>query len=1094
MKRSNFILALLLLVLLGAAAAAVVFMLPDEPSPTPEHTPHSITISEISGKNETIIADNGGKYRDYVELHNTASTPADLTGFCLTDGKEKSPPLDGIVLEPGEYRIFFLGDDLVGFAISASGGDCVQLLDGSGRIVFQANTTAVAEDQVLALQGSSYVLTMDATPGFSNDAAGREAFLTGSEAQSPALVINEVLLGNVSTLPDPDGSFSDLVELRNTTDQPVQLGRYFLSDSRDNRFRYRLPDVTLAAGDCLLLFCDGGNRTDSDGFLHTNFALSHLETLCLTDHLGSTQAVEVSYAGDDVSQSLTENGWELSAPTPGFANSAEGLLAFRQSRVNDASPLVISEVLLSSAGVPWQGQFADLVELTNRSGSPVSTGGWFLSDGGDPRAYPLPDAQLQPGETLVILCSQTTTGFSLSDGETICLTEPSLLTASQVICGSETGSSLSRLSGEDGGYVFAPPSPGYPNDEAGQLQYQLASIPGLRFSELMSRNSAWLKGSYGVTCDWLELYNGSEQAVTLSGYALTDDPDEPEKYTLPEITIGSGEYLVVLLSEDPTNLIKGYPVIPMGLSAAGEQLYLTQGGLVEDYVLLPALDSDAVWGRRAGDGCFALLSQPTPMSPNAEEALLCAEPVALTPQGVYNAVEYVDVELSGEGPLYYTLGGDTPDENATLYTGPIRLTETTALRVQCRVDGKIPSKILDLTYVINEQEELDVVTLVTDPDNLFSYYTGIYTAGIGGETGEYPYYTANYWNDWERPATVSLFPQEGEGFSEGCGIKIHGAFSRAQEKKSLAVLFRGSYGSSELVYPLFGEDGLDTYEAFVLRSGGQDAFMARMRDEVITSLASDYTDLAVQRYRPVVLYINGNYWGLHFIREKISEQFVAGNYNVRADEVILAEGNGGASEEYLEMVRFAATHDMRKQENYDHLCSLMDVEQYTDYIIAQICIGNTDNSNVKFFKAGDGKWTWILYDTDLAMRFTGHDTVAAHLNPAGSGSVGSLHTTLINALLRREEYKEYFLTRFAWQLNNIWSEEQLLGRIDAMEQLLDATVQRDCQRWRRSYEDWQSYVRSLRYFAHNRQDYLHYCLRNYFSLSTDQMRQYGFNV
>ena len=77
-----------------------------------------------------------------------------------------------------------------------------------------------------------------------------------------------------------------------------------------------------------------------------------------------------------------------------------------------------------------------------------------------------------------------------------------------------------------------------------------------------------------------------------------------------------------------------------------------------------------------------------------------------------------------------------------------------------------------------------------------------------------------------------------------------------------------------------------------------------MRDVVITSLASDATNLVVQKYKPVVLYLNGRYWGLYYIREKISEQFVAGYYNVRPEDVVLTEGQGQACPEYLELYNF----------------------------------------------------------------------------------------------------------------------------------------------------------------------------------------------
>lgn len=1092
MKQRSVRLTLVLLVLLTVASVGALLLFPDRSVQQPEHTPYQLLISEICPKNETIIADNGGNYRDYIEIYNAGSEAADLTGFVLTDGRRTSPPMEGILLQPGAYRTVFLGEDLTGFALSASGGDSIQLLDSSGRIVFQTNTSAAGADQVMSLQGSGYLLTDQATPGFSNDARGRTAFLTGSEKQGPVLVISEVLISNVSSLPDGDGIYSDMAELHNTSDQAIYLGDFFLSDRVEDRFRYRLPDSWLEPGGYLLLCCDGESRIDGSGLLHTGFALSHGETLYLTDSTGQHLTLELTYVGDDLSQSLINGGISAAPVSLGFANTEEGIYAFTQSRSDPEAALVISEVLPSSAGAPYEGQLADVVEILNRSGQAVHTGGWYLSDGGDPKAWPLPAQTLEPGQRLVIVCGPETTGFSLSDSESAVLTTPGWRTASRVPCTTASGMSISPCADADGGYCLSEPSPGFSNDETGCAAYQAGTLPALRFSELMSLNASYLKGSYGVTCDWVELYNGSDRAIQLSDYYLTDDAAQLSKFPLPALTLKPGEYCVLLLSDDSTDLLKGYPVIPTALSSAGEQLYLTTGGRLADYVHLPALENDTAWGRDA-QGVFTALQTPTPGQPNTDAApQRCEIPKAVTAQGVYNGVEYIDVVLEGEGTLYYTLGGAAPGEDALRYTGPIRLYESTTVRVVCRQPGMEPSKVLDLTYLINENDTLDAVCLVTDPENLFDYYTGIYVAGAGGENGEYPYFSANYWQDWERPATVSMFPLEGEGFSEGCGIRIHGAFSRAQDKKSLAVLFRGQYGSSSLQYPLFGSEGLDSYESFVLRACGQDASMARMRDELVTSLAADYTDIAVQKYRPVAVYINGEYWGLHYLREKISEHYVAGNYNADPADVTMAELNGEGVPEYQEMIRYVRSHDLNVQEHYDYLCSIVDVAEYADYIIAQICIANTDNDNIKFFKTTEGKWTWILYDTDLAMRTADHDTVAENLNPEGTGYIDFQDTTLINALLEREEFKDWFLRRMAWQINTIWSEQTLTARISQLEQTIRKAVEKDCLRWDESFDRWEDHLADLRYFARNRTEELVDYVQSYFGLSDTQMGEYGF--
>ena len=219
-------------------------------------------------------------------------------------------------------------------------------------------------------------------------------------------------------------------------------------------------------------------------------------------------------------------------------------------------------------------------------------------------------------------------------------------------------------------------------------------------------------------------------------------------------------------------------------------------------------------------------------------------------------MEGLDIVLSVEGTVYYTTDCTVPTRYSHRYTEPIHLTKTTVIRAVCIPENSIPSEVLDLTYLINENDQLATIAIVTSPENLWDNDTGIYVEGDGAQEAE-PHYGANYWNDWEKPASISLFESEGGGFSANCGIRIFGYYSRAEAKKSLACFFRDSYGDGEITYPLFGENSLDTYESFILRSSGQDVFTARMRDVVITSLVSDHTDVPVQDYRPVVVYLNG---------------------------------------------------------------------------------------------------------------------------------------------------------------------------------------------------------------------------------------------
>jgi hypothetical protein len=517
-------------------------------------------------------------------------------------------------------------------------------------------------------------------------------------------------------------------------------------------------------------------------------------------------------------------------------------------------------------------------------------------------------------------------------------------------------------------------------------------------------------------------------------------------------------------------------------------LYLSKDGSICDHVFLPAIQADTTYGRDGGS--FAPLSKPTPEQENSSAAQISANPIALTAQGSYEGVESLQVVLEGAGNIYYTTNCEEPTTGSKRYTGPITITKTTIFRVICQEEGKLPSQILDLSYILNENNHLPVVSVVTKPGNLFSGKEGIYVAG-----SRYKEKIYNFKLDWERQSTVSLFEKDGTGFYANCGLKIHGDTSRFYPKKSFSVMFRAAYGDSQLDYRLFGEEGLDSYEAFNLRSGGQDFYRTKMRDELISDLAMEYTDITAQKNRPVNLYLNGEYWGIYYIREKINEHFIAGNENVSPDTVTLTEGNGGSSRQYQELINYATTHDLRKQEYYDYVCSQVDIQQYMDYLIAEIWIGNTDNDNIRYYTYTGGKWRWILFDTDLSMISSNFDSVAAHLNPAGTGASDWVHTKLINALLKNPEFKEAFIRRMAWQMNTIWTEEQVNAKIDEYVALIQPDMQRECTRWpEHSYKLWETYVGYLRSFVSKRNERLTTFIKAYFKLSAAKMQEYGFII
>lgn len=1098
MKREFWVVLILLVSLISAAA--VGFAIDRVASSTemgaePEQV--DLLITEVCAKNTDIIEDSRGKNSDYIEIYNRGGD-CNLHGFTLSDGQNSSAPFGDTPLKAGEYRIFFIDRDLTGFSVSASGGETIFLKNRDGSIAAQVTVAPMGENQVMEWLENGYAVTGRPTPGFPNTEEGYLLYTVGMPDENPAVVIGEILSSNRYALPDGEGMFSDVVELYNRTAEAISLSGYYLSDDKDNRQRFALPSVTLPAGGCLLVFCDSTGKTKGDE-IHANFGLSVGETLYLTSREGKYTIAQVQDLPADRSQLLAEGSYKEGNVSLGYPNTEAGEAAFAESRVDRTAPLVISEVLLSNGGTPYSGMFADAVELYNRSDKPVNTKGYCLSDGENPYKYPLPEKEIAPGETVVVICDGAGEGwhanFALSEGETLRLALPDRRHGEAVgVVSAGDGKSLQLESDEEGAaYRSGEISMGYPNTEDGRKAYLQSILPkGLQISEVMASNASYLKGAYGVTCDWVELYNASDEPISLEGWYLTDDPDELNQGRLPAETVQPGEYYIVFVTRDTENLLEGYPVVDFGLSSDGDRLYLVNGSTVADWVVTPALGTDVSYGRPDGASTFFVLAAVTPHRANGEAAKVSAVPVAATAQGVYNNVSLLSVVLEGEGTIYYTTDCTTPTMLSTPYTGPILLDKTTVIRAICVENGKSASEILDLTYIVNENHSLPVASLVTSPDNLWDYNKGIYVMGPGASPNA-PYMGANFWQNWEREASVSLYELDGSGFSSPCGIRIFGGFSRQQDQKSLSCFFRGVYGAGQLNYPLFGDTGLDVFEAFVFRNTGQDYNGARMRDALLTELASSAMFMPAQKNRPVVLYLNGEYWGIYYIREKINENFIAGNFNVEKEDVILDRGEGSTSA-YKALVSYVKKNDLSDPEAYAYVESQMDIDQYIDYMVAQIYICNLDNVNVKFFKIDGQKWTWILFDVDYSTTFTSNNTVEAHLNPAGTGTNDYFSTALVNGLLKNDGFKEKFLRRMAWQIDNVWTPERVNAAVDKFYNALKPEKQRDCDRWDLSYQSWENSVSRIRTFFENREGYVVEDLQDWFDLTDRQMIDYGFDL
>ncbi|GAB1396097.1 MAG TPA: CotH kinase family protein [Saprospiraceae bacterium] len=453
------------------------------------------------------------------------------------------------------------------------------------------------------------------------------------------------------------------------------------------------------------------------------------------------------------------------------------------------------------------------------------------------------------------------------------------------------------------------------------------------------------------------------------------------------------------------------------------------------------------------------------------------------------------VELSQPGAaIYYTLDGSTPSLKSKKYTKPIQIKRSTVIRAMSFIHGK-RSDINAQTYFINEPAStLMVVSVAIPPGILFNKKYGLFMTGTNVDSSNWKLPTANFWSRTETLCNIECFETDGnQVINQLSGFRIFGGMSRLFPQKSFAVAAREKYGVKKFDYPFFGKKAPEKFKFLVFRNSGSDWGKSHFRDALMTSLVSKW-DMDVQAYRPAHVYINGKYWGIYNIREKINRHFLSSHHGLHKDSVNLMEHKFdlkfGNARSYYKMMRFIQTADFRNDKNMAILNRMMDVDNFMNYQIAQIYFDNQDaGGNIRYWKPKqhNGRWKWILFDTDFGFGLHNPDayrmnTLAIHTDPNSKGWPNPPWSTLIlRKLLANKSFKQAFLTRFCDHLNDSFAPTRVEKKIDKFYTTLLPEMPRHTNRWQLDFNTWTEQVDIMRLFARQRPLFMRVFLRDMFS-------------
>lgn len=677
-------------------------------------------------------------------------------------------------------------------------------------------------------------------------------------------------------------------------------------------------------------------------------------------------------------------------------------------------------------------------------------------------------------------------------------------------------------------------------------------------NEVMASNANTIADEDGDFEDWVELYNFGEEPVNLIGFGLSDNYSNPFKWVFPNTTINPGQYLLVWTSgKNRTN-----PSNPLhtnfSISAAGEEIILTHpdGDLVDE--LEPtSIPTNFTFGRFPnGTGEWKYFTKPTPWSENIGPAydFLVDPPVFSHPDGIYTSAFDLILTTTFEGAqIFYTLDGSEPNESSTLFQNPITISsrvgepndismiptnnnsepgppyyegwqpplgevyKINVVRARVIHPNAPPSNVSTYSYMVepsgNNRFTLPFISISTHRDNFFDGEIGIYVHGN--------HQSPNYFQDgieWERPANITLFEKGGIlGFKEDVGIRLHGNTTRSRPRKSLRISSKSEYGNSWISYQLFPDKPINTYKRFILRNSGNDWDWAIFRDAFIQYLAKDLR-VETQYYRPSLVFINGEYWGIHNIRDRYDEHYIFSHYGIEEMEMTIMEnnslfkfGNPSGVDHYNSMRSYINGNNMSLDVHYNHVKMLMDVESFIDFQLTHIYSMNTDwpGNNTLYWRylregydptapAGkDGRWRWFILDTDFGFGLPffyvpgvnegpAHNTLSfATVENGPSWPNPSWSTFLLRKLLNNQKFRHQFINRYCDLLNTTFSSSHVVSVIDSIAGILEPEMAEHVNRWRRptTFSEWNSNVNVLRSFAQQRPSYQYQHLKQKFGLS-----------
>ena len=534
---------------------------------------------------------------------------------------------------------------------------------------------------------------------------------------------------------------------------------------------------------------------------------------------------------------------------------------------------------------------------------------------------------------------------------------------------------------------------------------------------------------------------------------------------------------------------------------SGETVYLLDAkGKVLDKLKCENLQIDQSRGRYPnGEGKWLVYNSSSPGKRNSDNGFDCVgEPIKTNLKSAFYSSKQL-LKISNQkkfDQIRYTIDGSIPDASSPLWEGELQMSESQMVKIRGFKNDCAPSPLLSLSIFMNEDITSPVMSISIDPKKMWSEEEGIYIMGPTAQK-EHPYYGANFWQEWTQPATIQYFDREKKlQLEQQVGIKINGGGSRSKPMKSLRLVADWRYGTPYMNYPFFKGRSIDKYQRILLKNSGQNFNRTHLLDAINSKLIKSRLKLDVQEYEPCIVFLNGEFFGMHNMREKYDKYYLKALYDLNLDELDFLTGSGSVAKEgdnkaYLAIRNFALSKDLSVQKNFDFVAEKIDLDNFLDWYVFQIYSCNKDwtrINNVKFWRHpdhNDHKWQFLMVDTDLTM---GERSKAKENYIKEVIEDDYFHSKVFRSLLKHPGFKLKFIQRYSDVLNDLFHPDIYMNKMDEMYAAIKADMPRHFKKWPyESFDQWEGkYYNEVKQFVEDRPAYARKYFAERFDLGQEQ--------